>query len=513
MTNQNDINRRDALAVAGGAAALMTGAGAMAAGNAKISDIVLMDAHQLSQAIHAKHVSCAEVMSAYLDHIARFNPKVNAIIFMRDRGALMKEAADRDADLSRGGSRGWMHGFPQAIKDLAAAAGIRMTQGSPILKDFVPSTDSIHVERVKRAGAIVIGKTNTPEFGLGSQTYNPVSGTTLNPYDLSKTPGGSSGGACASLALRMLPVADGSDSGGSLRNPAAYCNVFGFRPSFGRVPSDGVDVFSAPFGVSGPLARTVPDLAMLLSTQAGYDPRAPLSNRQDPAVFAGPLNRDLKGVRIAWPGDFNGYLAFEPGILDLCRAALKHFESLGCVVEDARPDYPLEKVWDAWVKLRAAQNSATLKGYYADPAKRKLMKPEVQYEVETGMKLSAFDLVDAAAVRTQWYEAVRRFSERYPFFVLPTAQVFPFDAKVHWPTEINGRKMDTYHRWMEVCSLVSMTGCPSLNVPAGFSAPGLPMGMQIVGRNQDELGCLQMAAAYDQATNLVRQNPPALLGI
>jgi amidase len=181
------------------------------------------------------------------------------------------------------------------------------------------------------------------------------------------------------------------------------------------------------------------------------------------------------------------------------------------VVEDAKPDYPLEKVWDAWVKLRAAQNSATLKGFYADPAKRKLMKQEVQYEVETGMKLSGFDLVDAAAVRTQWYEAVRRFSERYPFFVLPTAQVFPFDAKVHWPTEINGRKMDTYHRWMEVCSLVSMTGSPSLNIPAGFSARGLPMGMQIVGRNQDELGCLQMAAAYDQGTNLVRQHSPALL--
>ena len=483
----------------------------MAATQSLPSNIVMMEAHELSQAIAAKRVSCVEVMTAYLDHIARFNPKVNAIVSMRDRTELLTEAREHDAQLARGEHMGWMHGFPHAVKDLAAAKGIRMTMGSPILKDFIPSTDAIHVERMKRAGAIVIGKTNTPEFGLGSQTYNPVFGTTLNPYDLTRTPGGSSGGACASLALRMLPVADGSDSGGSLRNPAAYCNVFGLRSAYGRVPADAANGFDASFGVSGPLARTVSDLAMLLSIQAGYDARAPLSIRQDPAVFAGLLKRDFKGVRIAWPGDFSGYLAFEPGILDLCKSAAKTFEALGCVVEEAKPDYPLEKVWDAWVKMRASQNSASLKGFYADPAKRALMKPEVQYEVETGMKLSAFALSDAAEVRSAWYQAVRRFSERYPFFILPTAQVFPFDAKIHWPTEINGRKMDTYHRWMEVCSLVSMTGCPSLNVPAGFDARGLPMGIQIVGRNQDELGCLQLAYAYEQATGWVTKHPPALL--
>jgi amidase len=507
----SNLNRRDVLTLAGGATAAAMTSTTAASAQTKPSDIVMMDGRELSQAIAAKRVSCAEVMTAYLDHIGRFNPKVNAIVSMRDRADLMIEARDRDAQLARGEHLGWMHGFPHAVKDLVAAKGLRMTQGSPIFKDFIASTDAIHVERMKRAGAIIIGKTNAPEFGLGSQTYNNVFGTTLNPYDLSKTPGGSSGGACVSLALRMLPVADGTDSGGSLRNPAAYCNVFGLRSSFGRVPVQAADDFYANPSVAGPLARTVSDLAMLLSIQAGYDPRVPLSNRQDPGVFAGTLKHDFKGVRIAWPGDFGGYLPFEPGVLDVCKSAVKNFESLGCIVEEAMPDYPLEKLWDAWVKLRATQNSANLKTYYADPAKRKLMKPEAQYEVETAAKLSAFEFGDAAAVRTTWYQALRRFQERYSFILLPSAQVFPFDAKTHWPAEINGRKMPTYHRWMEVCSIVSMSGCPSLNVPVGFNPRGLPMGMQIVGRNQDELGCLQLAYAYEQATGWVQKHPPALL--
>ena len=483
----------------------------MASAQSRVPDIVLMNGMELSQAIRSKRVSSVEAMNAYLDHIAKLNPRVNAIVSLQDRGDLLTEARERDTQLARGQYLGWMHGFPQAIKDLAPAKGIRMTMGSPILKDFIAPTDAIHVERMKRAGAIVIGKTNTPEFGLGSQTYNPVFGTTLNAYDLSKTPGGSSGGAAVALALRMLPVADGSDAGGSLRNPAAYSNVFGFRPSYGRVPVESIDVFNSSFGVSGPMARTVTDLAMLLSVQAGYDSRAPLSNRQDPAQFAGSLRRDFKGTRIAWLGDFNGYLPFEPGVLDLCRNALKTLEGLGCVIDEARPDYPVERVWRSWINLRAWQNGTTLRAFYADPMKRALMKPEAQYEVESGMKLSAFDISEAAAVRTAWYQAVRRFSERYEFFVLPSAQVFPFAASTHWPKEIDGRAMDTYHRWMEVASIVTMTGCPALNVPVGFDGRGLPMGMQIAGRNQAELSCLQLAYAYEQATGWVEKRRPALL--
>jgi amidase len=309
----------------------------------------------------------------------------------------------------------------------------------------------------------------------------------------------------------MLPVADGSDSGGSLRNPAAYNNVFGFRPSYGRVPSESTDLFNASFGVTGPMARNASDLAMLLSVQAGYDARAPLSNRQDPAQFTQSLKRDFRGTKIAWLGDFGGYLPFEPGVLDLCKAALKTFEGLGCVVEEAKPDYPIPQVWRNWVKLRAWQAGTPLKEFYRDPAKRALMKPEAQFEVESGMKVSAFDISDASAARSAWYQAVRRFAEKYEFFILPSAQVFPFDATVHWPKEVGGKPMDSYHRWMEVAVIVTMTGCPSLNVPVGFNARGLPMGMQIIGRNEAELSCLQLAYAYDQATGWVEKHRPALL--
>jgi amidase len=477
----------------------------------KPSGIVMMDALALSRAIQGKQVSCVEVMNAYLDHIGALNPKVNAIVSLQDRGDLISQAKTRDDELARGEVRGWMHGFPQAIKDLTATKGIRTTQGSRIFKDFVPTADAIHVERVKRAGAIVIGKTNTPEFGLGSNTYNDVFGKTLNAYDQSKTAGGSSGGAGVAVALHMLPVADGTDHGGSLRNPAAYNNVFGFRPSFGRVPANAMDAFYAIMGTPGPMARNVPDLAALLSVQAGYDPRAPLSNRQDPAQLAGPLKRDFKGTRVAWVGDFGGHLPFEPGILDLCKTALKVFESLGCIVEEAMPDYPIERVWQNWRVLRAWQSGSALKAYYDDPAKRALMKPEAQFEVEAGKRLSAYEIYDADVVRTAWYQAVRAFFERHDYFLLPSSQVFPFDAGTDWPKEIAGKSMDAYHRWMEVMIPVTMSSCPALSVPIGFGAAGLPMGLQIVAPNHGEFACLQLAQAYDEATQWVAKRPPALI--
>jgi len=478
---------------------------------AKPSDIVMMDALALSRAIHAKQVSCVEVMTAYLDHIDALNPKVNAIVSLQERGGLLRQAKERDAELARGQSHGWMHGFPQAIKDLAATKGIRTTQGSRIFKDFVPTADAIIVERVKRAGAIIIAKTNTPEFGLGSNTYNDVFGRTLNAYDQSKTAGGSTGGGAVACALHMLPVADGSDHGGSLRNPAAYNNLFGFRPSFGRVPAQQLDGFYAVMGTPGPMARNVADLAMLLSVQSGYDPRAPLSNEQNPKQFTEPLKRDFKGVRVAWAGDFGGHIPYDPGVAELCKAALKVLESLGCIVEEAIPDHPIEAVWENWKILRAWQAGSALKAAYKDPAKRALMKPEAQFEVESGHKLAAYDIYDANAVRTTWYHAVRTFFERYDYWIMPSASVFPFDATVDWPKQVGGRTMDTYHRWMEVMIPVTMSSCPALGVPVGFNAAGLPMGMQIVAANHAELACLQLADAYNQATQWVAKRPPPLL--
>jgi amidase len=500
-----DISRRDFLALAGGAAV----AGSTRGGN--VSEIVLMDGAALSSAIHSRQVSCVEVMTAYLNHISRLNPQVNAIVALQERAGLLAEAQRHDEALKQGNSLGPLHGIPHAVKDLQPVKGIRSTQGSPIFKDFVPNADSLMVERLRAAGAIFIGKTNTPEFGLGSHTYNPLYGTTRNAYELSRSAGGSSGGAAVALALRMVPYADGSDYGGSLRNPAGWNNVFGFRTSIGRVPADARDDWLPSISVAGPLARTVTDLALLLSIQAGYDARVPLSIDGDGALFRGRLEADLKGKRIAWGGDLKGHTPCESGVLQVCRTALKTFESLGCSVEEAIPDYDLDAVWRAVVQLRGWQQGGGMLALYQDPAKRALLKPEAIYEIETGLKLSAYDITAASVVRTEWYQAVRRFFERYDYFILPTAQVFPFPQEWHWPQEIAGTKMQTYHEWMKAALLISMSGCPALAAPAGFNPQGLPMGIQIVGPVRHEFGCLQLAYAYEAASNWVSAHPPALL--
>jgi amidase len=470
-----------------------------------------MDASALAQAIRARRVSCVEVMTAYLDHIDRVNPLVNAIVSLEDRGSLLRQAAARDGELARGEYLGWMHGLPHAVKDLSPTRGICTTWGSPLFAGFVPDTDAIFVERLRRAGAILIGKTNVPEFGLGSQTYNQVYGTTLNPHDPSRTAGGSSGGAAAALALRMVPVADGSDHAGSLRNPAAFNNVLGFRTTFGRVPAGEDSAFQPELGVVGPMARTVTDLALLLSVLAGYDRRAPLSSREDPATFAGSLDRDFTGTRVAWLGDLDGHLRFEPGVLELCRDALRALETVGCVVEEARPAHSMEQVWQSWLVLRAHEVGGGFKDMLADPTLRALLKPELQWEADRAAGLSAADLGAASAGRTAWYTAVRALFARHDYLVLPSAQVFPFDASVHWPREIRGQTMDTYHRWMEVTIPATMAGCPALNVPVGFSPEGLPMGMQLIAPPHEELACLQLARAYERATGWVEKHPPRML--
>jgi amidase len=462
-----------------------------------------LDAAALSRAIREKQVSCREVMEAYLDRIDRLNPAVNAIVSLRDREGLLTQAGERDRQLARGEWLGWMHGFPQAPKDLALTAGIPTTLGSPILRDNVPREDAFIVERMKRSGAILIGKTNTSEFGLGSQTYNAVFGTTLNAWDQTKTAGGSSGGAAVALALDMLPVADGSDMMGSLRNPAAYNSVYGFRPSFGRVPyGPTLDVFCQQLATEGPMARTVTDLALLLSVQAGYDSRAPLSLEGDPSVFTRSLQRNFKGVRVAWMGDWGGHLPMEPGVLDLCREALKTFEAVGCVVEEALPDFSPERLWETWLTLRGFLVTGVLKPLYDVPEWRALMKPEAVWEVEQGLNIRADAVYRATVDRSAWHLALDALFREYEYLLLPSAQVFPFDAGTHWPQEVAGKTMDTYHRWMEVVIGPTLAGLPALSVPAGFSDAGLPMGLQIVGKARADLAVLQLAFAHEQAAGL-----------
>ncbi|MCQ1850696.1 amidase [Neorhizobium galegae] len=465
-----------------------------------------LSATELSEAIHDGRASCAEVMTAYLERIDRFNPAINAIVSLRSREELLAEAMVRDAELGSGKSRGWMHGMPIAIKDLCEVKGIRCTYGSPIFADFVPEKDEVMVERIRAAGAIIIGKTNTPEQGLGSQSYNPVHGITRNPYDLTKTVGGSSGGAAAALSAHLLPVADGGDMMGSLRNPAAFNNVVGFRPSFGRVPSSlKLENFMGQLSVLGPMGRTVRDVAALLSTQAGYDPRDPLSL---PTEDLTPQeDRDFSGTRIAWLGDLGGYLPFEPGVLELCRATLPVFERIGCTVDELVPDFDMDDLWRSWTTLRSWLSASGMRDNYDDPEKRAQMRPEIIWEIERGLDMTAREVHLASKRRSAWYQYLLTVFYRYDYLILPSAQVFPFDAETHWPKEIGGRTMDTYHRWMEVVVPASMAGVPVAAMPAGFGANGLPAGIQIIGRPRDDKAVLEIALAYEAATDWLDRRP------
>jgi amidase len=477
-----------------------------------ISELVLLQAHQLAERIRLRQVSCREVMQTYLAHIDRFNPRVNALISLQAPEDLLAQADLRDAELARGEYRGWMHGLPHAVKDLSLTRGIRTTLGSPLFKDFIPERDGIMVERIKAAGAIIIGKSNTPEFGLGSQSYNPLFGATGCAFDPSKTAGGSSGGGAAALAMHLVPVADGSDMMGSLRNPAAFNNVFGFRPSQGRVPfDDSADLFFDQLGYEGPMGRSVRDAALLLSVQAGADARAPLSIAEPGSAFAAPLERDFKGTRLGWLGDFNGYLPMENGITALCEKAFADFESLGCHIEPVQPEFAPHQLWSSWRTLRHWSVAGSLGAAYSDPQKRAQLKPEACWEIESGLKLAASEVFAASVVRSNWYRALSRLFERFDYLLLPSAQVFPFDKNVPWPTSIEGTAMDTYHRWMEVVIPGTLSGCPVANVQVGFNENGLPMGMQIIGRHQADFAVLQLAHAYELASRWFARHPSPLL--
>ncbi|MCU1740659.1 MULTISPECIES: amidase [unclassified Pseudomonas] len=478
-----------------------------------INELVLLQAHELAERIRRRQVSCREVMQAYLTHIERFNPRVNALISLQAPEDLLAQADTRDAELARGQYRGWMHGLPHGIKDLSQTRGIRTTLGSPLYKDFIPDRDGIMVERIKGAGAIIIGKSNTPEFGLGSQSYNPLFGATGCAFDPSKTAGGSSGGAAAALALHLVPVADGSDMMGSLRNPAAFNNIFGFRPSQGRVPfDDSTDLFFDQLGYEGPMARSVRDAALLLSVQAGADARAPLSIAEPGSAFAAPLERDFTGTRLGWLGDLNGYLPMENGILSLCEKTFADFESLGCHIEPVQPEFAPQQLWSSWRTLRHWMVAGSLGPAYADPQTRAQLKPEACWEIENGLKLSASEVFAASVVRSNWYRAISKLFERYDYLLMPSAQVFPFDKNIPWPKAIEGVAMDTYHRWMEVVIPGTLSGCPVASVQAGFNENGLPMGLQIIGRHQADFAVLQLAHAYELASRWFTRHPSPLLG-
>ena len=471
-----------------------------------------MSALALSKAIHNKQVSCREVMQAYLKQIETYNPASNAIVSLAPQDALLAQADERDAQLGRGQSMGWMHGLPQAVKDLLDVQGFRTSHGSPLTPLTPASKDSLMAARMRAAGCIMVGKTNTPEFGLGSHTFNEVFGATRNAWDPSKTAGGSSGGAAVALAQRMLPVADGSDFMGSLRNPAGWNHVFGMRPSQGRVPRPSLpDVFIAQLGTEGPMARSVSDMAMLLSTQAGYDARAPLSIQESGAAFAQSLDASMKGKRVGWLGNLNGYLPMESGVLEVCQDALKVLETAGCSVDTTHLGMQPEEIWDAWLVWRKALAGASTGAYAHLPNWREKVKPEAQWEYDQSLDLTGTQLMKASAARTRYYQSMIDLFESFDVLAIPAAQVWPFDIKERWPQNIAGRSMDTYHRWMEVVIYPTFAGLPAISVPAGFSAQGLPMGLQLIGKPKGDFELLQVAHAYEMATqDLIQKRPPGL---
>ena len=466
------------------------------------TEICFLTATELVRLIRAKELSVREVMEAHLTQIERVNPKVNAIVTRSDLTEVMNQADAADAALARGEEVGPLHGLPVAHKDLVETKGMRTTYGSPIFKNFVPEHDALIVERLKKAGAITMGKTNTPEFGAGSQTYNEVFGETLNPYDTTKTCGGSSGGAAVALACGMIPIADGSDMGGSLRNPANFCNVVGFRTSPGRVPVWPAVLGWFPISVEGPMARTVQDAALMLSAIAGPDRRAPISISEPGEMFSQSLERDFSGVHIAWDRDLGG-LPVDSQVTATIDAQRGVFESLGCEVMDAVPDFTdadeVFKVWRAW---RFELAYAKLLETHPDQ-----IKDTVVWNIKAGRELSGPQIGEAEIKRTALYQRVREFMETYEFLILPVNQALPFDVKQRYITEIDGVKMETYIDWMRSCYYISVLGLPAISVPCGFTPDGLPVGVQIVGRHQDDFGVLQLAHAFEQATGFWKQRP------
>ncbi len=443
---------------------------------------------ELAALIRSRQISAREVMAAHLERINRYNPTLNAIVAKLDDEVCLALADDADRAVARGDEVGPLHGLPWAFKDLEDAVGFPCTAGSPIFRDRMPAEDSPLVALLRRAGVVPIGKTNVPEFGMGSHTYNNVYGTTVNPYDATRTAGGSSGGAGAALAARLLPLADGSDLGGSLRNPANFNNIVALRPTSGIAPALA-DETSRGLNVKGPMARSVADVAFLLGVMTGRD--------------VPPFERDARGARVAWRLDLSG-LPLEPQVRDVLDASRGRFEDLGCTVEDACPDLAgADDVFLTMRRRRASVNFGPLLWSH-----RRQMKPEAVEEIERGTTVTAADLARATDLHQELLARVEAFFESHDFLICAVNQVAPFDAILDWPHEIAGVKMEHYAAWMKSAYWISTTLCPAISVPAGFTPEGLPVGIQIVGRRGDDAGVLQMAHAFELAAGASQRTPP-----
>ncbi|MFE2376764.1 amidase [Streptomyces sp. NPDC059398] len=474
--------------------------------------LCMLDATELAERLRSRDLSAREVVRAHLDRIARINPAVNAIVTLDEEGALAAAAA-ADERMARGVATGPLHGLPIAFKDTHLTRGMRTTHGSPLFADHVPDEDELLVQRIEAAGAIRIGKTNVPEFAAGSHTFNPVFGATRNPYDTGRSAGGSSGGAAAALAAGLQPLADGSDMGGSLRNPASFCNVVGLRPTPGRVPSHPSGDVWDTLAVPGPMGRTVADTALLLSVMAGPDPRCPLSLEMPGHVFRAPAGNggrahgraggQLTGLRVAWAPDLGGRVPVDRDVAGVLERQAAVFEELGCHVEEACPD--LDGAEYVFRTLRAQAFSLGF-GPLLDQ-RRDALKPSLVQNIEEGRRLTGADLARATAEHSRIHLAATDFFERYDVLLAPVSQVSPFPVGEEYPTLIDGRPQHSYLDWMRSAYFLSVLGAPALSVPAGFTGAGLPVGLQIVGPPRADAAVLDVGAAFEAATRHGRRRP------
>jgi amidase len=470
-------------------------------------DVCFSSAGALAGLLRDGALSAREVTRAHLDRIELVNPAVNAVVtLVADQALAQADAADQRH--AAGAELPVLHGLPILHKDTHATAGIRTTMGSPILADNVPAADELIIARLRAAGTIALGKTNVPEFAAGSHTFNPLFGITRNPYDLTRTAGGSSGGAAVALATGMCPIAEGSDFGGSLRNPAAFCNVVGLRPSIGRVPTHPDPFPWHNLGVGGPMARSVDDVALLLSVIAGPDPRVPVSLSEPGSAFAQVHLPDPRGLRIAVGAGFGGALPIEPEIVGAIEAAGRVFEGLGAHVEPAMPD--LRGAAEAFDIRRAWLFDANL-GPVLDACGDRvgdLVKATIRGNVEQGRALRTADLARSERLLAALYERTAEFFDSYDALLVPTTQVLPFDVHTEYPTRIGDHQLSSYLDWMRSCCDITTTGAPAISVPAGFSRDGLPIGLQIVGRHRGEAALLGIAKLFEQATRYGEARPP-----
>lgn len=456
---------------------------------------------ELAGLLAAGSVSAREVTTAHLERVQALGPSVNAVVTITAEAA-MRQAQLLDDHFARSGPVGPLHGLPVAHKDLAETRGVRTTYGSRVFANNIPDVDALHVARMREAGAISLGKTNTPEFGAGSQTFNEIFGVTRNPYDLTRTSGGSSGGAAAALAARLVALADGSDMGGSLRNPAAFCNVVGLRPTPGRVPVWPSGDPWSPMSVVGPMARTVSDVALLLDTLSGPDNRSPLAFGAPNCAFLSALHQAPRDLRVAFSPDLGG-LPVDPQIHDALARARTVLEEIGYDVRDDEPDLSgADEAFNTWRAVAYASSYGPLLR-----TQRSSLKDTVVWNIEQGLALTGEDIARAVRLRGRVYENARQFFERYDVLCAPVTQVPPFDVDVEWVKEIDGTPMSTYIEWMRSCSRVTVTGLPALSVPCGFTEDGLPIGMQVIGPPRGEQLVLQFASAFEDATGHWRRAP------